>query len=142
MSRKFSTRRRRVLEFQQSAMTDVIFQLIIFFLLTSAFVAQSGVNLNIPSTTSKPVPNQAKIVLAINRNNEIMVNDVKVSDDKLKETIAALLAKSTDKKVIVKADANLPLQDVVSLMDSAKQAGAQEIALATKATDKSATGGR
>ncbi len=132
----FKLRQRRVLEFQQSAMTDVIFQLIIFFLLTSAFVAQSGVNLNIPSITSKPVPNQSRIVLSINRNNEIMVNDSKVTDDTLKESIIALLDKSADKKVIVKADSSLPLQDVVSLMDTAKQAGALEIALATQVLDK------
>ena len=126
-------RRKRVMEFQQSAMVDVSLQLLIFFFLTSTFVAQSGINLNIPNTTSKPVMNQSKIILSITRGNQLFINDQPVDDYKqLSSRLTDLLARSSDKKVIVKADQGLELQDVVTAMDVAKQAGALELALATK----------
>lgn len=130
----FSRRRRKpVMEFQQSAMTDVTMQLLIFFFLTSTFVAQSGIKLKIPTSTTKPVPVASKIILSISRGNELFLNDEKVSGyDELSQKVTVLLGQSTDKKVIVKADQDLELQAVVAVMDVAKQAGAEEIALATK----------
>ena len=129
----FKRRRKAVMEFQQSAMTDVTLQLLIFFFLTSTFVSQSGIKLKIPTSTTKPVPTVTKIVLSVSRGNDLYVNDEKVIGyDQMSEKVTALLEKSSDKKVIVKADQDTSLQDVVKVMDVAKQAGAEELALATK----------
>lgn len=129
-----SSRRQNYLEsFNFSSLTDVVMQLLIFFLLTFSFANTRGMNVTLPRTSIGQPPTQKTISVTLMKEKKIYVNSEEVTKEDLAGRIAALLGSDPDQQIVIRADKDLLLQDVVEIMDLAKGAGATRLFIATDA---------
>ncbi|MEO9967798.1 MAG: biopolymer transporter ExbD [Reichenbachiella sp.] len=115
--------------FSMSSMTDVIFLLLIFFMLTSSFITPSGLPVNLPTSKSSNIVMQ-KISVTITPDLNYYVNDKKVSFSHLESTLKAELS---DKEgvVVLHCDKTVPVEHLVNVASIATKLKAK-ISLATK----------
>jgi biopolymer transport protein ExbD len=127
---KLRTKEPALLRFETAAMTDIVFLLLIFFLLTSSFIVQTGIKVDLPAATSTQPQETARIVLSVTREGDVFVNEKKVQWSKMQEELETLLAQSADKLVVVRGDRQLSLGKTVEVMDIARRSGAVRLAIA------------
>ncbi|MEZ4888387.1 MAG: biopolymer transporter ExbD [Chitinophagales bacterium] len=109
--------------FSMSSLTDIIFLLLIFFMLTSTFVTPNGLNLLLPSSNSQTMV-QGKVSVSITQNLEYYVGQEKVNFADLRATLAAAVAASEDPKnttVVLNAEKTVPIDEVVQVMNIANE---------------------
>jgi biopolymer transport protein ExbD len=129
-----TTKRHTYLEsFNFSSLTDVVMQLLIFFLLTFSFANTRGMNVTLPKTSVGQPPNQKTISVTLMKEKKIYINSDEVPKDQLTARLRALLGSDPDQQIVVRADKDLLLQDVVEVLDLAKGAGATRLFIATDA---------
>ena len=97
--------------FSMSSMTDIIFLLLIFFMLTSSFITPSGLPVNLPSSKSSTVELQ-KLSITITENKEYYVNDKKVSKGMLEGELRSKL-NGKEGVVSLHVDKSVPTEDFV-----------------------------
>jgi len=122
---------RVISEINITPLTDVFLVLLIIFMVATPFIMYQGIKVNLPSSIMG-VPNPEAIVVTIDKDKKIFVNDVVVSEKGLREYLEQKLMEKEDKLVIIRGDRFIYLGDAVSIMDIAKQAGAERIAIATE----------
>lgn len=129
-----STRRQTFLEsFNFSSLTDVVMQLLIFFLLTFSFANTRGMNVTLPKTLVGSPPIAKTISITLLKEKKIYLNSEEIAKERLSAGIAALLASDADQQLVIRADKDLLLQEVVEILDLAKGAGATRLFIATDA---------
>jgi biopolymer transport protein ExbD len=107
---------------------DMVFQLLIFFMLTSSFVVQSGITVNLPKAASAEVSQNRSLIITISREN-ILYRDNKVITNK--ELKAALLnAQKRKIPVLIMADQYVNLGRVVEVWDMARDLGVEQVNIA------------
>ncbi|MEW6680445.1 MAG: biopolymer transporter ExbD [bacterium] len=117
-------------EINITPLTDVFLVLLIIFMVATPFLMYQGIKVNLPSSIMG-VPNPEAIVITIDREKNVFIDEVKVEKGGLKEYLEQKLLQKEDKLVIIRGDRFIYLGDAVSVMDIAKQAGAERIAIAT-----------
>lgn len=127
---KLRTKEPALLRFETAAMTDIVFLLLIFFLLTSSFIVQTGIKIDLPAATSTEPQDSSHIVLSVTSDGDIYVNEREVPWSKVQEELESLLAVSSDKLVVVRGDRELSLGRTVEVMDIARRSGAVRLAIA------------
>ena len=115
------------------AMTDIVFLLLIFFLLSSSFVPQTGIKVDLPGTR-KTTANEVKhnLSIAINEEGKIYLNENLVDKDVMLVDLRKMLETDKDKVVIFRPDKNIKVEKLVEIMDIASAAGAERLVIATK----------
>lgn len=129
-------RRRRNTEEAQIDMTsmlDIVFIMLIFFIVTSSFVRESGVEVNRPTAAHSTSQKQAGIFIAITENNQVFIDKRLVDVERVQATIESMMIDKPDASVVIQADKFAFNGTVVSVMDGVKGAGIDKIALATTA---------
>lgn len=129
---KFSTVHKPLPAFSHSSLTDIVFLLLIFFLLSSSFVIQSGIKIQLPRSDAAEQETQRQIVVTVTEKGAVYLNDRQVRVETLGGQLAPLLEKDRDKVVIIKADQAVSLQSAVQVMDIAKGVGAMRLVIATQ----------
>lgn len=129
---KFSTQLKPLSVFSHSSLTDIVFLLLIFFLLSSSFVVQSGIKIQLPKSTAAEQETLRQIVVTMTEKGVIYLNDKQVGAETLGGQLAPLLERDVDKVVIIKADQMVSLQNAVQVMDIAKGVGAKRLVIATQ----------
>ncbi|MFC1726309.1 ExbD/TolR family protein [candidate division KSB1 bacterium] len=129
---KFESENKFLNTFNFSSLTDIVLLLLIFFLLSSTFIIQSGIKVQLPeSETTESASNQG-IIISITGTGETYLNDRKVEINELPVLLANKLENSDDKVVIINADKDTSLGRTVEIMDIAKKAGATKFHIATE----------
>ena len=114
---------------------DVVFQLLIFFMLSASFITQPGIKLTLPSAvTSKSHPDE-NITVFITENNDLYLNEERITLESLLEKLRPKILEAEKKTVIIKADEKIDLGLAVKVMDIAKQAEAIGVVISTKAEE-------
>ena len=118
-----------------SSMTDIIFLLLIFFMVSTTFDRHAKLKVQLPEASAKMEQKQEEpIVLSIDANGKYYINDRQVVNTQL-DTLKKALRKSVgDKKdvaLVLRADAKTPHQSVVRAMDAASQLGLTRLSIAT-----------
>ncbi len=129
---KFKKFRRTSLKLDATPMTDVIFLLLIFFMISSSFMLQPGLKVKLPKTVSREVHVEDKIMLTVTKDGIIFVNKKPVTIDNLGEEIKTIFLQREDKTLMIRADEAVLYGLVVTVMDIAKQNGAEKLAIATE----------
>ncbi len=111
------TRNKRRAEFSMASMSDLVFLLLIFFMLTSTLVAPNAIKLLLPSSNSKTMAKQT-VTIYINDNYEYFVNENRVSELQLQNKIDNKIAGQIDASVILRSDKSVPVQYVVNVIDA------------------------
>ncbi|ACD90611.1 Biopolymer transport protein ExbD/TolR [Chlorobium limicola DSM 245] len=115
-------------------MIDIVFQLLIFFLLTSIY-AKPVLPVSLPEASSSIVKEETDITISIDNSKQIYLNNHLVPDSQLRIEIQKLLENRTDKSVHLMADKTVDFGRVIDVMDRAKQAGAGDISVVTEKRD-------
>ncbi len=124
--------RQYIAAFSYASLTDVVLQLLIFFLLSSAFVVQSGVKVQLPKAAPAETETKSNIVVSVTNEGDIFVNADPVTLNDLPERIRTLLLDRPDQLIILQADRMLPLQRAVDAMDAVKAGGGSRFMIATE----------
>lgn len=130
---KFQMQNKTMDSFAFSSLTDVIFQLLIFFMLTASFVSHSGIKVELPKATQgTPPPNQEQITISITNDNRIFIDNKETPITILKQEILNTIKNMKNPLVILNADKDVNLQKAVEIIDIAKSAGCTKYLLATE----------
>jgi biopolymer transport protein ExbD len=105
-------------EFSMASMTDIVFLLLIFFMLTSTLVTTSALDLVLPKSKAQTVKRQ-DLTVTINRNLEFFVNDEPVTAETLENVLLGKAQGLEEPVVILKADESVPTGKAVLVMDIA-----------------------
>ncbi|MGQ9629571.1 MAG: ExbD/TolR family protein [bacterium] len=124
---------------EMTPLIDGVLQLLIFFMLTSSFVTQRGIDVNLPKTVSAEKDLPSEIEIAIRADGTIFLQGKMVSISDLGSKLQMVIKASRNNLAIIKADKSVTHGLVVQVMDIAKQAGVGRIAIATE-LDKSVRG--
>ncbi|MEK7263506.1 MAG: biopolymer transporter ExbD [Bacteroidota bacterium] len=133
---KFHTENKALSMFSVSSLTDIIFLLLIFFLLTSSFVVRPGIEVQLPSSEESKSKADEQIVLSITSTGHYYVNEKKFSFEEISTQLALLLGDNKEKTIVINADKNVSLQTTVEVMDIAKNIGASHFLIATQQNKK------
>lgn len=117
-------------------MLDVVFILLIFFVVTATFIKEAGIDVNRPDAmTDRPV-DLAGILIAISADDEIWIDGRSVDARALRANIERLHAENPKGGVVIQADGQSTNNRFVQVMDAARQAGIYDIAIATDGKDR------
>ncbi|HSW68010.1 MAG TPA: biopolymer transporter ExbD, partial [Bacteroidales bacterium] len=106
------TRNKRNINFNMASMSDLVFLLLIFFMLTSTLVAPHAIKLLLPESSSKTMAKQT-ITVYINDQFEYFVEDQPVMVDQLQVELIRLLLPHIEATVVLRADRSVPIQYIV-----------------------------
>ena len=129
---RFSKRRRLVSSLESTAMADIIFLLLIFFLLSSSFILQTGIKVELPQVSRTERNAKNDVVVTITAEEDLYLEGVKVPWAHFRERLGARLEQSGSKTVIVKGDESVRLGRTVQVMDIARELGAEQLAIAAE----------
>ncbi len=117
--------------FNFSSLTDIVMLLLIFFLLTSSFVATEGLNVVLPQADNSEAQEDSRLYVSIDEQKQIRVNDRDATLQTLPGMISGAIAADSSQTVVIRADQALTLGDVVGVLDIVKGAGARKFFIAT-----------
>ncbi len=115
---KFRSRNRVTPEFNMSSMTDIVFLLLIFFMLTSTMVTTNALDLNLPKAKGK-TENTKNVSVNINKELEYFIDKDPITEDALEARLIELLAGDETKAIVLRAEQGVPIEKAVAVMDIA-----------------------
>jgi biopolymer transport protein ExbD len=129
---KFTHENKLLAAFNYTSLTDVVLQLLIFFLLSSSFVVAPGIKVQVPKAVTGETGSEVSITISLTERGELFLNADRVTVQDLGHKLAGLLDKARDRIVVVRADKNVTLQNTVEVIDIAKSVGATRFMIATE----------
>jgi biopolymer transport protein ExbD len=107
-------------QFSMSSLTDIIFLLLIFFMLTSSLVAPNALNLKLPSSSKSSVPSTQRIDdVSISRGGNFYLNNKRLGLEELERDLQRLARTSSKPTITISPDKGTPTEHVISVMDIA-----------------------
>ena len=132
----FKTSEKEDLDINITPLIDVVFLLLIFFMVSTTFERESEINITLPQASEEILEAKPDAInIAIDGQGDIYVNDVALVNSKIdtiKEAVFDKLGQRNDAPVIITADAQTNYQNVVRVMDAARQLGLVRITFATQ----------
>ncbi|MDO8825564.1 biopolymer transporter ExbD [Methylophaga sp.] len=117
-------------------MIDVVFLLLLFFMVSTSFIRESSLKVDLPEASGQALTEQeASIDIVIRANGEVLVNDTamaELSRDALRDLLKTTAGDNEDPHIIISADANAEYQHIVTAMDAAQLLGFTRLTLATR----------
>jgi biopolymer transport protein ExbD len=114
-------------------MIDIVFIMLIFFIVTTSFVRESGIDINRPIAKSSEAKSKgSNILVAINQNEQIWIDKREVDLRAVRANIQRLSMGEDEVTVIIQADSSAKTGVLISVMDQIKMAGIESISIATK----------
>lgn len=107
-------------EFNMSSMTDIVFLLLIFFMLTSTMVTTNALDLVLPKAQGKTDSNK-NISVSINKDLEFFIDKNQVQETDLEATLLSLLSDKDYKAIILRAEEGVPIEKAVNVLDIANR---------------------
>ena len=107
-------------EFNMSSMTDIVFLLLIFFMLTSTMVTTNALDLVLPKAKGKTDSNK-NIAVSINKKLEFFIDKEPVPETELESRLLSLFTSDKDKAIILRAEEGVPIEKAVNVLDIANR---------------------
>jgi biopolymer transport protein ExbD len=111
---------------------DIVFIMLIFFIVTSTFVKEPGVDVNRPKAETARIRKLASILVAIDANNDIWINKKKVGLDEVRLNVEVLKQENPKGTAVVQVDAKAQSRYLVEVVNQIRDAGVREIAVSTE----------
>jgi len=109
-------RNKRSLQFSMASMSDLVFLLLIFFMLTSTLIAPQAIKLLLPSSESRTMARQT-VTVYINEQLQVFLEENPVDITGLQGGLQQMLLNEVDATVVLRADRTVPVQNIVSVID-------------------------
>ena len=113
-------------------MLDIVFIMLIFFIVTTSFVKEAGIEVNKPDASNATKQKSANIFIAINEDGDVWMDKREVDVERVRANIERMLAEQPTEVVIIQADEKAEHGKVVKVMDQVKAAGISRISVAAK----------
>jgi len=141
MSARRHQRPRDETELNITPMLDIVFIMLIFFIVTTSFVKESGVSVNSPQASTASDQENVNIFIAITAEGEIWIDRRPVDSRSVRAIVARLHADKPEGSVIIQSDEDATTRVLVDVMDQVRLAGVDKIAIAAeKRTDQKGGG--
>lgn len=111
------TRNKRKTDFSMASMSDIVFLLLIFFMLTSTLVSTNAIKLLLPQSNSRTIETAPKIVISINENYEYFHQGIQVDEESLEAGLMQQLKGQESVSIRLESDRTVPVQYVVNVID-------------------------
>ena len=111
-------------------MLDVVFIMLIFFIVTATFIKESGIDIDKPSAATAVVQEKASILVAIDADNNVWINRRQVDLRSVRSIVERLHAENPKGTLVIQADKESKNDTLVQVMDASRRAGVYNIALA------------
>jgi len=119
-------------EINITPMMDVVFILLIFFIVTASFVKESGIEVNRPEASTAEVKEQGNIMVAITADGQIWIDKRQVDIRAVRANIERLHAENPQGSVVIQADENSKNGLLVQVMDASREAGVYNVSIAAQ----------
>ena len=111
-------------------MLDVVFIMLIFFIVTASFIKEAGVEVNRPQAETTIKQDKANIFIALAPSGEIWIDRKRVAPGQLRPVIERLKAENPQGSIVIQADRDSHSEQLMQVMDAARQAGILDVAIA------------
>ncbi len=128
--RRRRDRRKTESEVNLTPMLDVVFIMLIFFIVTASFVKEAGIDISRPGAATAVRKERGNILIAITANDQIWMNRRQVDPRALRANIERMHAENPQGAVIIQADKEAKTGLLVKVMDAARSAGVKSVSLA------------
>ncbi len=122
-------------EINITPMLDIVFIMLIFFIVTTSFVKEPGINPNRPWAQTAATKERGNIMIAVSDSDQIWMNKKRVELHGIRQLVEAARAENPESSVIIVADQAASTGMVIDLMDNVRAAGVTSIALAAEGVD-------
>jgi len=119
-------------EINMTPMLDVVFIMLIFFIVTASFVKEAGIDVNRPDASTAEKKQQGNILVAISESGQIWIDKRQVDVRALRPNIERLHAENPQGAVVIQADKNSKNGLLVDVMDAAREAGVYNVSIAAE----------
>ncbi|CCE25628.1 MULTISPECIES: ExbD/TolR family protein [Methylotuvimicrobium] len=126
----------QISDIDMTPMLDIVFIMLIFFIVTTSFVKESGIDVNRPTAQTAEKKEQANIIVSIKANGEIWIDKRAVDVRAVRANVARLQAENPLGSVIIAADRDTKTHVLVQVMDQIRLAGITNAAIATETESK------
>ncbi len=135
---KLSPQRSEDPDVNLTPMIDVVFLLLLFFMVSTSFIRESSLKVDLPEASGQALVAQEKAIdIVINADGQFIINNVTLdnpSPEQLSSQLQQIVGENDDPHIIISADANTEYQNIVTAMDTAQQLGYTRLTLATRQT--------
>ena len=117
-------------EINLTPMLDVVFIMLIFFIVTASFIKEAGIDINRPDApVTESVPEDANILVVINANDEILIDRRVIDPRAVRANIERLHAENPEGTVVIQPNKRSRNKTLVTVMDASRQAGVYNISI-------------
>ncbi len=107
-------------EFNMSSMTDIVFLLLIFFMLASTLVTTSAIDILLPTASGK-TENKKSVAVSIKKDLTYYIDQKRVGESVLENQLVQILSTQSQPTIVLRAEQSVPVQHVVKVMDIANR---------------------
>lgn len=118
-------------QINMAPLIDVVLLQLIYFMLTSSFIMQPGIKINLPSAVSTDIIKEKEVFISVSAEGIIFLEEKQVSLDELENFLKNLSSVNKNVIVVIKGDIRTPHGKIVTVMDIARNSGISKIAIAT-----------
>jgi len=123
-------------EINITPMLDVVFIMLIFFIVTTSFVKETGIDVNRPSASTAEKKERGNILIAIDANGEIWMNKRKIDVRSVRANVERMHAENPEGGVVITADKESKTDTLIQVMDQARLAGVTNVSIAARADEE------
>jgi len=113
-------------------MLDVVFIMLIFFIVTATFIKQAGIDVFRPEADTALTKPTVSVLVAINENGDIWIDNNRVEENAVRAHIERLHAENPKGGLVVQADRGAKYEKLVAVLNAARAAGLKEVAISTE----------
>jgi biopolymer transport protein ExbD len=113
-------------------MLDVVFIMLIFFIVTASFVKEAGIDVNRPEAATAVKKDRANILIAISDKGEIWINKRQIDVRAVQANIERLHAENPQGTVVIQADKKSTTETLIKVMDASRAAGIMDVSIAAQ----------
>ncbi len=125
-------RKKRSLILNVTSLIDVLFLLLIFFMISTTFLSQPAIKMELPKARHSDIVRQKPLVVYIDQFGKVFLNDEPMEIPLLGEALRRKLNESTDKALVLKADSRVSHGNVIEVLDIVKGAGVKKLIVSTR----------
>jgi biopolymer transport protein ExbD len=129
---KFKVQSQPLSIFSYSSLTDIVMLLLIFFLLTSQFVIQTGVKVKLPGSKTNEQTDQSRLIVTLTSAGGVYVGNEETGIDQLPAKLAALKGTGLEDNLIIRSDKTVAVDMVIKVIDAAKSTGIEKFTIETE----------
>ena len=129
---QFKTSNEPLSIFSFSSLTDIVMLLVIFFLLTSQFVIQTGVKVKLPASKTNEPATATQLIVTLTAGGSVYAGNEEVSVDQLPAKLNLMKGGKVDNNLIIRADKTVAVDLVIQVIDAARSSGIDKFTIETE----------